>query len=391
MSSSLTAHLLKRRRVGLKRAILAISAMTLLLVAGCGSEDSEQAAGDTPSKFDGGVLGKPTERPHFTLTGPDGKPFDFFDETKGELTFLFFGYTNCPDVCPVHMAQLSEILARPGMPTAKVVFVTADPTRDTPEALKKFLGNFNPDFIGLTGTDKEIRAAELAAGVPPAQIDTKDGKPDPEGGYTVSHAGQVLAFAPDDLGYTVYPFGTRTAQYAADIPVLSKIKAESGDQAVGQTTTTEPSVQWGGAKLGNLTIADARAVALPKPVKDPRHEGHGGIPGSPGQSTGDAGALYFTVTNSGGADKLTAVTTQSAARVTFRDASTEGAAASAPLTALEVPADGSVPLEPGGVYAKLIDIKPIKAGDMMAVTFTFESGGDLDVLVPVVPVAGASK
>lgn len=63
----------------------------------------------------------------------------------------------------------------------------------------------------------------------------------------------------------------------------------------------------------------------------------------------------------------------------------------APLTALEVPADGSVPLEPGGVYAKLIDIKPIKAGDMMAVTFTFESGGDLDVLVPVVPVAGASK
>lgn len=102
----------------------------------------------------------------------------------------------------------------------------------------------------------------------------------------MSHAGQVLAFAPDDLGYTVYPFGTRTAQYAADIPVLSKIKAESGDQAVGQTTTTEPSVQWGGAKLGNLTIADARAVALPKPVKDPRHEGHGGIPGSPGQSTG---------------------------------------------------------------------------------------------------------
>lgn len=166
MSSSLTAHLLKRRRVGLKRAILAISAMTLLLVAGCGSEDSEQAAGDTPSKFAGVVLGKPTERPHFTLTGPDGKPFDFFDETKGELTFLFFGYTNCPDVCPVHMAQLSEILARPGMPTAKVVFVTADPTRDTPEALKKFLGNFNPDFIGLTGTDKEIRAAELAAGVP---------------------------------------------------------------------------------------------------------------------------------------------------------------------------------------------------------------------------------
>ena len=115
---------------GRLRAFLFVAIAGLLVVAGC-SSGGEVAAGDeADSPYSGVVLGEPTVRPEFSLTDLDGKPFDFYDETDGKLTFLFFGYTNCPDVCPVHMAQLSEILARPGMPSAKVVFVTADPTRD---------------------------------------------------------------------------------------------------------------------------------------------------------------------------------------------------------------------------------------------------------------------
>lgn len=354
------------------RAIAGVAVAGLMLAAGCGTQASEQAAGDeSGSDYAGVVLGEPTERPDFELTDVDGAPYDFYAETEGKLTFLFFGYTNCPDVCPVHMAQLSEILDRPGMPPATVVFVTADPTRDTPKALKKFLGNFDPDFVGLTGADDEIAAAEKAAGVPPAQLDTDDGEPDPDGGYTVSHAGQVLAFAPDNKGYTVYPFGTRTSQYADDIPLLAAIKAETNAAPVAPTSSTTPAAPWGGASLGDITIADARA---PEP-------------------TGPNGALYFSVTNDGTADTLVAVSTESAPEVQFHNTVTDGETTSmSPVPdGIEVAASGDVTLEPGGTHAMLIDVKDIEAGDMMPITLTFENAGDLNVLVPVVPVTEATK
>ena len=352
---------------------MAAALVAAVLIAGCGGDaGSEQAAPEgAGSEYAGVVLGEPTQRPDFTLTDVDGNPFDFYAETEGKLTFLFFGYTNCPDICPVHMAQLSEILARPGMPNATVVFVTTDPTRDTPEALKKFLGNFDPEFIGLTGTDAEILAAEDAAGVPPAQLDTADGQPDPEGGYTVSHAGQVLAYAPDNLGYTVYPFGTRTSQYADDIPLLAAIEPDSGAEEAAASSTTEPATAWGGATLGDLTVSDARAA----------------------EPTGPNAALYFTVTNSGDDDRLLAATTESSPEVAFHETVTDGDTTSmSPLPdGIEVPADGTATLEPGGTHAMLIDVKAIEAGDLMPVTLTFEQAGEFNVLVPVVPVAEAAS
>lgn len=365
---------------GRQRVVVILAIAGLLLAAGCGSGD-EAAAGNKPdSKYSGVVLGEPTNRPQFTLTDLDGNPFDFYEQTDGKLTFLFFGYTNCPDVCPVHMAQLSEILARPGMPSAKVIFVTADPTRDTPRVMEKFLGNFDPEFIGLTGTEEEIRAAEKAAGVPPAQFDTEDGKPDPDGDYTVSHAGQVLAFAPDNRGYTVYPFGTRTSQYSDDIPLLAAIKPVTGSNPdggsastgeAGATSTTEPTTQWGGATLGDLTISDARA---PEP-------------------TGPNGALYFTITNEGAADRLLGATTQSSPDVQLHETVEDGGATSMKELpdGVEVPAEGTVRLEPGGTHAMLMDVKRVESGSMMPVTLTFEKAGELNVLVPVVPVTEATR
>ncbi|QYG94338.1 SCO family protein [Iamia sp. SCSIO 61187] len=81
------------------------------------------------SALNGTMLGAPQPRPEFTLTDTDGRPYDFADETAGELTLLFFGYTSCPDVCPLHLSNLAFALERPGVPTPTVVFVGVDRQR----------------------------------------------------------------------------------------------------------------------------------------------------------------------------------------------------------------------------------------------------------------------
>ncbi|MEM9713643.1 MAG: SCO family protein, partial [Actinomycetota bacterium] len=160
----------------------------------------------------------PTDRPDFVLTDTAGEPFDFRAETGGELTLMYFGYTECPDICPVHLAQLSEALERPGMPQATVVFVSVDPARDTPDVIRDWLDNFDDDFVGLTGSVDDLIVAQEAAGVVPADI---EGDPQ-EAGYLVGHAGQLLAYAPDDRGYVIYPFGTRQSELVNDLPVLAE-------------------------------------------------------------------------------------------------------------------------------------------------------------------------
>lgn len=150
------------------------------------------------------------------LVNADGSPFDL-STFSGSNTLLFFGYTHCPDVCPATMENLAAATARL-TPTERlglrVVFVTTDPERDTPGRLGPWLAALDPDFIGLTGTIEDVIAAQRAAGVAPAMRDS-DGP-----GYTVSHAAQVIVVSPDDTVRVVYPFGTRQAEWAEDLPRL---------------------------------------------------------------------------------------------------------------------------------------------------------------------------
>ena len=126
------------------------------------------------------LLGRPVEparqRPDFTLTATDGTPYDFATETQGQLTFLFFGYTNCPDICPISMATLTSALADLNRVGAKVVFVTTDSGRDTPARLDQWLSSFPVDVVGLTGTLDQLEAAQKAAGVTAAIADAPDAK-----------------------------------------------------------------------------------------------------------------------------------------------------------------------------------------------------------------------
>lgn len=189
----------------------------ILTVAACGPADERAAPPAREVTFRGGVLDPTRPRPAFTLWTTGGERFDFARETRGKLTFLFFGYTNCPDICPVHMANLAQVRKdlKPSVSQEiRIVFVTADPDRDTPEVLDTWLGRIGGNIIGLTGTMDEILAAHEAARVPPP-IKEGDGP-----NYTVGHMAWVIAIAPDDQVRLLYPFGTRQEEWAHDIPLL---------------------------------------------------------------------------------------------------------------------------------------------------------------------------
>ncbi|MGH7659214.1 MAG: SCO family protein [Gemmatimonadales bacterium] len=189
----------------------------LILVVSCSPANESP-----PPELRGVAVDPPGPKPEFTLTDTDGEPFDFRERTDGTLTLLFFGYTNCPDVCPLHMSNIAAVLHKLPIRDARrvsVVFVTTDPDRDTPERLRSWLNDFDPRFTGLTGSPEELQAAQAAAGVPAAVVTPSSSHAD----YAVGHAGQVLAYTPDNRFRAAYPFGTRQEDWAHDIPRLLSI------------------------------------------------------------------------------------------------------------------------------------------------------------------------
>jgi protein SCO1/2 len=196
------------------RTILTIW-MSAALLSGCTGGASKRAV--RPGDLKGDVLVQPLAAPDFTLTTTDGQPYHFKRETDGAVALLFFGYTHCPDVCPVHMANLAAVLRR--LPTAvswsvKVVFVTVDPARDTPQQLRSFLDNFDRTFVGLRGSIDTVNRIQAAFHMPPAVFEKL-----PEGGYAVGHGAPVIAIV-GDSARVFYPFGIRQEDWLQDLPKL---------------------------------------------------------------------------------------------------------------------------------------------------------------------------
>ncbi len=207
------------------RAVGAALALVAVLAAGCGGATSSTAAlaaGGLPTAgpWRGVSLTKPVEIPDVTLTDTTGATYDLRAKTAGTPTLLFFGYTNCPDECPVTMAQIAHAIDVTGLEVGvdlNVVFVTVDPTRDTPDQLASFLDNFNHRFVGLTGPIDTIKQAIDQLGMAtPVEEDTLPG-----GGYTIGHPAQVIAFNADGISQMVYPFGVRQAAWAHDLPKIA--------------------------------------------------------------------------------------------------------------------------------------------------------------------------
>ena len=128
----------------------------------------------------GTVLNPPLPAPSQTLEDTDGRPFSIADQAHTHVTVLFFGYIHCPDVCPTTMADLAA--ARRKLPTTPrqkvtVVFVTEDPRRDTPAALRTWLDRIDPSFIGLIGGNTTSKAMLNQLYLPETQLNPTPEKP----------------------------------------------------------------------------------------------------------------------------------------------------------------------------------------------------------------------
>ena len=106
--------------------------------------------------------------PEFELVNQDGKPLNR-DDLKGKWHLIFFGYTHCPDICPSSLQTLADMVKaiddEDVNEALRVMFVSVDPDRDTPELLKSYVEYFNPDFIGATGTEPNLQQLTRSLGI----------------------------------------------------------------------------------------------------------------------------------------------------------------------------------------------------------------------------------
>lgn len=146
-------------------------------------------------EFRGTVLDPPLTVQDFTLTDQHGQPFRLSDH-QGQVVLLFFGYTFCPDVCPVTLGIWKRVHEALGEDAQQVrfVFITVDPERDTPERLLQHVAIFNPEFIGLTGTPEALQPVYQTFGV----YLEKESASESAAGYLVSHT--ASAFVVDRAG-----------------------------------------------------------------------------------------------------------------------------------------------------------------------------------------------
>jgi protein SCO1 len=198
--------------------IVAFALLGLVAVTGCKPARPRTV---NLGELQGPKITPPIAKPAFVLNTTEGKPFDFRKETEGEATLLFFGYTHCPDVCPVHLANIAAALKTLDPSVGehlRVVFVTTDPARDTPAVVRTWLDKFDKRFIGLVGKREEVATILEQMRLPPFAIDSTAG----DSTYYVDHVAMVLAFTPDDSAHVVYPFGIKQTDWAHDLVILTK-------------------------------------------------------------------------------------------------------------------------------------------------------------------------
>ncbi|MGW7263123.1 SCO family protein [Streptomyces sp. NPDC054842] len=206
-------------------AVAALFAAAALTLTACGADDGDKPVAEVSAEAGSGkaatVLDKPFEKPDLVLTDTHGEKYDLRKETKGRPTLVYFGYTHCPDVCPLTMNNLA--VAKKQLPKAeqdklRVVFVTTDPERDTPAALGTWLKGIDPSVVGLTGDFDTIQAGARTLG-----ISIEPSKKDKDGKVVSVHGTQVIAFSPKtDGGYVLYGEDATVDDYTKDLPRLIK-------------------------------------------------------------------------------------------------------------------------------------------------------------------------
>ena len=167
-------------------------------------------------EYNGTVLDPPLPLPDFELAAADGQPFHLSD-VEGDIALVYFGYTFCPDVCPLTLVDVKKALAElEGRERVHVVFVSVDPERDTPEVLARYMNAFDPAFVGLTDDFEKVQAVMKPFGAYAAREEVADSA----AGYLVSHTAHVFLVGPQRQLLLIYPFGFEPEGLRSDLTYL---------------------------------------------------------------------------------------------------------------------------------------------------------------------------
>jgi protein SCO1 len=163
-------------------------------------------------QFKGSEITPPVPATDFQLTDQNGETFRLSDH-QGEVVLLFFGYTHCPDVCPVSLYEFKQVKAALGDRAENVQFVliTLDPERDTVEVMNRYLKNYDPTFIGLTGSEAELGPVWKSYGVYQEKVPVSG-----QAGYLVDHSAFIYAIDKQGNWRLTYAFGTDTEHLIQD-------------------------------------------------------------------------------------------------------------------------------------------------------------------------------
>jgi protein SCO1 len=174
-----------------RRQILLVSASIALMAAGAAIGVITARYYQTPSgsTIEGLLWPNPKQIGPFQAIDQSGTSFDAL-RLHGKWSMLYFGYTNCPDICPVTLAvlhQVRNLLARQGEDTPQVLFVTVDPKRDGAARLREYLAYFDAEFIGVGGSTAQVQSLGAQFGVAPVAVDAQEGTD-----YGVEHPSSVF-------------------------------------------------------------------------------------------------------------------------------------------------------------------------------------------------------
>lgn len=181
-----------------RHLIFALSTLVIALLIGLGA--LWVVRGGAPGGVGTALVGGP-----FTLTDQTGKRVTDAD-FRGKYMLIFFGFTYCPDVCPTELQVMSAALDQlgPAGDNIQPVFITIDPERDTPEAIKAFISNFHPRMVGLTGSPAEIAAVAKAYRVYYARAKGYETAKD----YLMDHSTILYLMGPDGTFVRHFTYGT---------------------------------------------------------------------------------------------------------------------------------------------------------------------------------------
>lgn len=169
------------------------------------------------SELKSGVFKPPRPAPDFSLQGSNGSELKL-SRYRGKVIALGFGFTSCPDVCPVTLAKLAQARKMLGAASKKfqVVYVTVDPERDNPERMRKYLTAFDPTFIGATGTREQLADVHKAYGI----LANKQFVKESQSNYLVHHSSFVYLIDRQGNLRAMMPFGGSVDDLASDVKTL---------------------------------------------------------------------------------------------------------------------------------------------------------------------------